>query len=501
MAEGVVCVLLKKLCELIEKEAHLLAGVKPNGKLLREKLEWISLSLEEADNKCPEDKEIKLWVAQVRAAAFEAEDIIDTYLLEVKKNRIKRAFSIRPIDKIGKKIQEINSSLDKISENRSKLGIGNIQDKGEPSVPLIRKEKRSPRVEEANIVGIEDEVEIISKMMLIGGGARTSVVSIVGMGGLARRLVITHHDIRKHISVSCLNEHLRSLFFSAQPQEKFKKAMFKSLSSGRFKFLRVMQIANVHISMLPDGIGRLIFLSTNLGDADDGEGEGATIVGAHLDEEDGDIAECGEDVLVGVEWDLESRDPNRDDDELSQNSGGVDDFARAKINPFSRVVFLHKLGKQIKKINSRLDNISENRSKLGFGNVQEKGEPSVPVRKEKKSPTVEEVDVVGVEDEAKVVSEMLIEGDARRSVVSIVGMGGLDLHLFNKELTTYKFRLQPLLLFNPCELIQKFRRLFQQHTRFDFVRLQLHQSGFIMHLLFLGRFFNTSRSFTFYASN
>ncbi|XXG72354.1 hypothetical protein AAC387_Pa07g1476 [Persea americana] len=26
--------------------------------------------------------------------------------------------------------------------------------------------------------------------------------------------------------------------------------------------------------------------------------------------------------------DLESRDPNKDDDELSQNSGGVDDFAR-----------------------------------------------------------------------------------------------------------------------------------------------------------------------------
>ncbi|KAJ8629614.1 hypothetical protein MRB53_022937 [Persea americana] len=64
MAAGVVSVLLNKLYELIEKEAHLLARVEPEVKLLRQKLEWISLSLEEADEKCPEDKQIKLWVAQ-----------------------------------------------------------------------------------------------------------------------------------------------------------------------------------------------------------------------------------------------------------------------------------------------------------------------------------------------------------------------------------------------------------------------------------------------------
>ncbi|RWR84800.1 Disease resistance protein [Cinnamomum micranthum f. kanehirae] len=199
MAEGVVSVLLKKLCELIKIEAHLLARVKPDVKLLLEKLEWISLSLEEADNKCLKDKEIKLWVAQVRAAAFEAEDIIDQFVYEGKKNRIDRWIRLH---NIGKKIQEINSSLDKISDNRSKLGIGNVQDKGEPSVPIMRKEKRSPRVEETNIVGIEDEVEKISKMMLIGGGARASVVSILGMGGLGKTTLATKlfndKRIRRH---------------------------------------------------------------------------------------------------------------------------------------------------------------------------------------------------------------------------------------------------------------------------------------------------------------
>ncbi|XXG72349.1 hypothetical protein AAC387_Pa07g1473 [Persea americana] len=80
-------------------------------------------------------------------------------------------------------MQQINLRLDKIFENRSNLGIGNGRDKGEPSVPIIRNGRRSAKVEEVDIVGIEDEAGIISKM-LIGRGARTSVVSIVGMGGL-----------------------------------------------------------------------------------------------------------------------------------------------------------------------------------------------------------------------------------------------------------------------------------------------------------------------------
>lgn len=198
MAEGVVSVLLKKLCEMIEKEAHLLARVEPDVKLLRQKFEWISLSLKEADDKCPEDKQIQLWVAQVREAAFEAEDIIDEFAFLVKKNRFKRAKSFH---NIAEQIQKINSSLDDISKNRSELGMGNVQDKGEPSVPILKKEKRSPRVEEADIVGIEDEAEKISKM-LVGGGARTSVVSIVGMGGLGKTTLaiklFNDRHIRRH---------------------------------------------------------------------------------------------------------------------------------------------------------------------------------------------------------------------------------------------------------------------------------------------------------------
>ncbi|OVA05103.1 Disease resistance protein [Macleaya cordata] len=97
-----------------------------------------------------------------------------------------------------------------------------------------------------------------------------------------------------------------------------------------------------------------------------------------------------------------------------------------------KLPLLHELANQIKDINAKVEEISANKSNYGI----ETGESLMissssnddywsTMQKAKKVPIVEEADVVGNEDSIQDVKSLLLEGEPRRTVVSIVGMGGL----------------------------------------------------------------------------
>ncbi|XP_058112011.1 disease resistance protein RPP13-like [Magnolia sinica] len=94
------------------------------------------------------------------------------------------------------------------------------------------------------------------------------------------------------------------------------------------------------------------------------------------------------------------------------------------------LLLIHKIGKEIGDIERRLNEISSNRSDYGINNILGCGEASSSsnpsqTSREKRVPIAEEAVVVGVEDETKTLVGRLIEGDARRAVISITGMGGI----------------------------------------------------------------------------
>ncbi|XP_010258825.1 PREDICTED: putative disease resistance protein At1g50180 [Nelumbo nucifera] len=203
MAEGAVTFFLENLSSLLTREANLLLGVDEQIRSLHDELEWIRSFLRDADQKRKKYERVKVWVSQIRDLAYDAEDIIDAFVLKVEQQRQKNlgligfirryllcANQLTAIHKVGKQIEEINRRVEKVSASKAKYGLEYIQP-GESSGSLnedllLWKEKRPALVEDFDmVVGLKDHKKTVVKL-LTEGNARRTVVSVVGMGGLGK---------------------------------------------------------------------------------------------------------------------------------------------------------------------------------------------------------------------------------------------------------------------------------------------------------------------------
>ncbi|WKA05100.1 hypothetical protein VitviT2T_023085 [Vitis vinifera] len=92
---------------------------------------------------------------------------------------------------------------------------------------------------------------------------------------------------------------------------------------------------------------------------------------------------------------------------------------------FLKLRFVHKLESRIREINTKIEKIMANKSRYGVETLPAASSSNEAVpHKEKRAPIVE-VNVVGIQEDAKSVKQNLLNGEMRRAVVSIVGMGGL----------------------------------------------------------------------------
>ncbi|RVX10003.1 hypothetical protein CK203_012796 [Vitis vinifera] len=132
------------------------------------------------------DKQLKLWVNQIRDAAHDAEDVLDEFMF---KRRDKLPF----IHELNDRITEINITIEKILANKKRYGIENpsTSEAWSSSNEVPCKEKTLPVVEEIDVVGFETDVKSVKELLVEAGETtetRRVVVSIVAWVALARRL-------------------------------------------------------------------------------------------------------------------------------------------------------------------------------------------------------------------------------------------------------------------------------------------------------------------------
>lgn len=104
--------------------------------VLRYKLKLMQCFLKDANAKHEDDLQVHNWVSDIRNAAYDAEDLIDTYILKIEAYKrwefVKRyvftlkALTLKVRSKIGKGLAAIRTRISDISISREAYGIKTI---------------------------------------------------------------------------------------------------------------------------------------------------------------------------------------------------------------------------------------------------------------------------------------------------------------------------------------------------------------------------------------
>ncbi|MCH95839.1 NBS-containing resistance-like protein, partial [Trifolium medium] len=232
MAEIAVSLVLDQLIPLLTGEAKLLGGIHREFEDIQKELLSIQAFFKDADKKAEgdnTDEGVKIWVREVREAAFRIEDVIDDYLIQVRQQPRdpgcvallhKIVHSLKVIirrHQIASEIQDIKSSVRGISERSKRYGFQRSLEQGSRSFRGSKSAKwHDPRrdaeyIDEAEMIGFEEPKNELIGWLLEGRYERTVIV-VVGMGGqgkttLARKVfdnkkVVRDFDCRVWITVS-----------------------------------------------------------------------------------------------------------------------------------------------------------------------------------------------------------------------------------------------------------------------------------------------------------
>ncbi|KAH1084036.1 hypothetical protein J1N35_023797 [Gossypium stocksii] len=215
---------------LLTEEAIYLWGVEEQVDRLQTELKWMQSSLMVAETKQSTDERIRLWVAEIRELAYDAEDVIEEFAFKIgSKNKgglpicIKRSGCCL---KKGWVLHETRSKIEKIIERINDLvrrlqayGVKELKGRGEESSSSTeRRESRRtyPHIMDDNIVGLVDDTEGLVKVLTNESGCK--VVTIWGMGGLGKTTLAK--KIYHHRQVVDYFDHLDFVCFSTMPEKK-----------------------------------------------------------------------------------------------------------------------------------------------------------------------------------------------------------------------------------------------------------------------------------------
>ncbi|KAJ4716723.1 Disease resistance protein [Melia azedarach] len=198
MAEAVILYAVQRLADLINQEAVFLHGVRDEIQWLQRELTRMQCFLKDADQRLDTDDGVRLWVSEVRDAAYDIEDIVDTFMLKSAEEgrgflaSVKRYSCIfnRGVNLygIGKDIEQLKQRIIDISRSTETYGIrtvGSVERSSNLTERFRHIRRTSSIAGNEQVVGFEENTTMLVEQLL-KDEQQLSVISILGMGGLGK---------------------------------------------------------------------------------------------------------------------------------------------------------------------------------------------------------------------------------------------------------------------------------------------------------------------------
>ncbi|XP_048427884.1 disease resistance protein RPP8-like isoform X2 [Pyrus x bretschneideri] len=217
MAEAVVSMVIEGLKGNLVEEVKFLSGVGDQIKHAQIELLLMQGFLKDADAKQEDNEVVCIWVQIIRDAAYDLEDVIESFALKV---ALRRGGSMKLVlkrlacicnevynrHKFGSEIESITTKLSKLRSSLQGYNIKQItgtQYGGATSFERQKVQRETyPHVIERDVVGLEKDIEILVTQ-LVKKEKCPQVVSIWGMGGsgkttLAKQVYGHNEDVKRH---------------------------------------------------------------------------------------------------------------------------------------------------------------------------------------------------------------------------------------------------------------------------------------------------------------
>ncbi|KAK8662496.1 hypothetical protein V6N13_092069 [Hibiscus sabdariffa] len=213
MADAIVSLAVERISDLLINEALFLKDVKDQVESLKAQLKRMQCFLKDVDRQPEQDERLRNRVSEIRDLALDAEDVIDSFILEAAHQRgfhgvVKRFTSIftKPfhLHKLGVRAKEIQTKLENIRKSHQAYEIPG-DGAGSSSVSNSSIHQRLRRtfshIEEEDVVSLEVSTKDVLDPLMTEEDRSHAVVSIVGMGGIGKttlaRNIYNHVDVKR----------------------------------------------------------------------------------------------------------------------------------------------------------------------------------------------------------------------------------------------------------------------------------------------------------------